>query len=164
MLFYRRYISHNPLDCDHVTTHTLKHLMRETTRLKSFDGHKIKCQRMVPLMTKRTRGKLNLLQLLCQNTNSSQVLPYTFYSISSKNPSNHHVNHFVPSLQSSPLQNGRRRTSDLFSSWKRSWLFSCHGGWCDFRDSIDCSEHARCGWCLLAPCTLQAQVVPVSYH
>ena len=74
------------------STHTLKHLRRETAGLKSFDGHKIKCQRMVPLMTKRTRGKLNLLQLLCQNTNSLQVLPYTFYSISCENSSNHHEN------------------------------------------------------------------------
>ncbi|RMX47879.1 hypothetical protein pdam_00010636, partial [Pocillopora damicornis] len=43
------YVNHNPLDCDHETIHTLKHL-RETAGLKSFDGHKIKCPPKLPVM------------------------------------------------------------------------------------------------------------------
>ena len=42
-LFCGRFISHNPLDCDHATTYTLKHVVIEIMKLKSFDGHKIKC-------------------------------------------------------------------------------------------------------------------------
>ncbi|KAK2561372.1 hypothetical protein P5673_015880 [Acropora cervicornis] len=44
------FISHNPLDCDHVTTRTLKYTLRETMKLKAFDGHKIKCPQMVTIM------------------------------------------------------------------------------------------------------------------
>ena len=61
-LFVCRFISNNPLECDHATTYTLKHVLREKARLKAFDGHKIKCQKMMPLMTKETHkmdGKLN---------------------------------------------------------------------------------------------------------
>ena len=119
---------------------------------------------MVPLMTKRTRGKLNILQLLCQDTNSPQVLPYTLYSMSCKNSSNHHVNHLFLDYSHHHYRPAGGAPLIFFSSWKLSWLFFCHGGWCDCRDRVDCSEHARCAWCLLAPCTLQAQVVPVSYH
>ena len=57
-LFVVRFISHNPLDCDQATTYTLKHVLKETLRLKSFDGHKIKCQRMMPLMPKEPDGNL----------------------------------------------------------------------------------------------------------
>ena len=42
-LFCGRFINHNPLDCDHATTYTLKHVVIEIMKLKSFDGHKIKC-------------------------------------------------------------------------------------------------------------------------
>ena len=42
-LFCDRFINHNPRDCDHATTHTLKHVVIEIMKLKSFDGHKIKC-------------------------------------------------------------------------------------------------------------------------
>lgn len=56
--FVLRFISHNPLDCDHATTYTLKHVLKETVGLKSFDGHKIKCERMMPLMPKETHGNL----------------------------------------------------------------------------------------------------------
>ena len=41
--FCGRFINHNPLDCDHATTYTLKHVVIEIMKLKSFDGHKIKC-------------------------------------------------------------------------------------------------------------------------
>lgn len=54
-----RYVNHNPLDCDHETIHTLKHL-RETAGLKSFDGHKIKCPPKLPVMNDGFHGKLNL--------------------------------------------------------------------------------------------------------
>ncbi|CAH3177549.1 unnamed protein product, partial [Porites lobata] len=37
------FINHNPLDCDHATTYTLKHVVIEIMKLKSFHGHKIKC-------------------------------------------------------------------------------------------------------------------------
>lgn len=57
-LFVVRFISHNPLDCDHATTYTLKYVLKETAGLKSFDGHKIKCQGRVPLMPKNEHGKL----------------------------------------------------------------------------------------------------------
>ena len=42
-LFCGRFINYNPLDCDHATTYTLKHVVIEIMKLKSFDGHKIKC-------------------------------------------------------------------------------------------------------------------------
>ena len=42
-LFCGRLINHNPLDCDHATTYTLKHVVIEIMKLKSFDGHTIKC-------------------------------------------------------------------------------------------------------------------------
>ena len=50
LYFNFRFISHNPLDCDHVTTRTLKYTLRETMKLKAFDGHKIKCPQMVTIM------------------------------------------------------------------------------------------------------------------
>ncbi|XP_029214507.2 uncharacterized protein LOC114977825 [Acropora millepora] len=34
----------------HVTTRTLKYTLRETMKLKAFDGHKIKCPQMVTIM------------------------------------------------------------------------------------------------------------------
>lgn len=59
VLFILRYVNHNPLDCDHETIHTLKHL-RETAGLKSFDGHKIKCPPKLPVMNDGFHSKLNL--------------------------------------------------------------------------------------------------------
>ena len=57
-LFIPRFINHNPLDCNHVTIHVLKHL-RETAGLESFDGHEIECPREPSVINDRPFGKLN---------------------------------------------------------------------------------------------------------